>query len=616
MGAVISHILPDGSEEPIAFASKTLSKAERGNAQVEKEGLSIVYGIRKFNQYLSGRHFTILTDHKPLLTIFGPDKSLPVMSLQRLQRWALLLMGHDYDIRYRSSAEHSNADALSRLPAGPDVAFDREEEVGAITAEVQQIAAEVINEFPITSKLVGECTNKDTVLSQVVNFVRNGWPTSGPECKMNIMKPYFNAQMEICEVNGVLIRDCRVIVPQELQSKVITMLHKSHRGIVRMKTMARLYVWWPNIETTIETCCKACTVCAVTAPAPAANLSPWPIPDNPWVRVHVDFAGPFLGSMWLLAMDAHSKWPSVIRLANYPTTEITIVGLDALFTIWGLPKTLVSDNGPQFASADFANWCRSNGIVHMTSAPFHLPSNGEAERLVGVFKKAMQHSVVEEGQEKDQVARAFLREYRSTPHSTTGRTPAELMLGRQFRTRLSLLQPDLPHVEKKQQLAKPVRPTTFSNGDHVFIRSYGVNRRVKWVPGRVTSSVGTRMFNVQCADGVHRVMSIRCARGSKACPRVRSHQSMSSVFRWLRDRLHQHRVHPDARRRQGTSNSLLPMSHHQCFAAAHAIAIRRARIHHNSKLWERNVVNSFRLNIVADILSRVTLCRKFAWLRY
>ena len=123
---------------------------------------------------------------------------------------------------------------------------------------------------------------------------------------------------------------------------------------------------------------------------------------------------------------------------------------------------------------------------------------------MGVFKRAMQRSVVEEGQEKDQAARAFLREYRRTPHSTTGRTPAELMLGRQFRTRLSLLQPDLPHVEKKQQLGKPVRPTKFSNRYHVFIRNYGVNRRVKWIPGRVTSSMGTRMFNVQCADGVHR----------------------------------------------------------------------------------------------------------------
>ena len=95
------------------------------------------------------------------------------------------------------------------------------------------------------------------------------------------------------------LRECSVIVPQELQSKVITMLHKSHRGIVRMKTKTRLYVWWPNIEMCIETCCKACNVCAVTAPAPApaAKLSPWPLPDEPWGRIRVDFASQFLGNM-------------------------------------------------------------------------------------------------------------------------------------------------------------------------------------------------------------------------------------------------------------------------------------------------------------------------------
>ena len=91
---------------------------------------------------------------------------------------------------------------------------------------------------------------------------------------MDALKPYFDAEMEICEVNGViLLQDCRVIVPQELQSKVITMLHQSHHRIVRMKTMARLYVWWPNIEMSIETCCKACNVCVVTAPARTASCS-------------------------------------------------------------------------------------------------------------------------------------------------------------------------------------------------------------------------------------------------------------------------------------------------------------------------------------------------------
>ena len=188
-------------------------------------------------------------------------------------------MGHVYDIRYRSSAELSNLDALSRLPAGPDVAFVREVEVGAFTSEVLQIATEVTSNFPLKSKLEGKCTKKDAVLSHVLNFMCNGWPTSGPECKMDALKPYFNAQ--ICEVNSVLLRDCHVIVPQELQSKLIIMIHQSHRGIVRMKTMARLYVWWPNIDTRIKTSCKPCNVCTVTAPAPASNLPSWLLPDEP-----------------------------------------------------------------------------------------------------------------------------------------------------------------------------------------------------------------------------------------------------------------------------------------------------------------------------------------------
>ena len=142
-------------------------------------------------------------------------------------------------LRQNTAAQMLSLDFQPR----PDVAFNREEEVGAVTSEVLQIATEIINELQITSKLVGECTKKDKVLSQVVNFMRNGWPTSGPECKKGILKRYFNVQMEICEVNGVLLRDCRVIVPQELQNMVITMLHQSHCGIVRMKTMARLYVW-------------------------------------------------------------------------------------------------------------------------------------------------------------------------------------------------------------------------------------------------------------------------------------------------------------------------------------------------------------------------------------
>lgn len=99
VGAVLSHKLPSGEEKPIAFASRTLSKAEQNYAQIEREALGIFFGVRRFHSYLYGRHFTLLTDHRPLTTILSPSKATPSMAAARLQRWALLLAAHNYTIK-------------------------------------------------------------------------------------------------------------------------------------------------------------------------------------------------------------------------------------------------------------------------------------------------------------------------------------------------------------------------------------------------------------------------------------------------------------------------------------------------------------------------------------
>ena len=116
LGAVLSHILPDGTERPIHFASRSLTQAEKNWSQIDREAASIIFGIKKFYQYLYGSKFLLVTDHKPLTSIFSLSKSLPSFMAARLQRWSTFLMQFQFTIVYRNTADHANCDCLSRLP--------------------------------------------------------------------------------------------------------------------------------------------------------------------------------------------------------------------------------------------------------------------------------------------------------------------------------------------------------------------------------------------------------------------------------------------------------------------------------------------------------------------
>ena len=116
IGACLSHEFEDGSERPVAFASRTLSSAEKGYAQIEREALAIIFGVRHFHKFLIGRRFTLVTDHKPLVKILGPKQGIPALAAASLQKWAVILSAYECNLEYMAGEENKEEDMLSRLP--------------------------------------------------------------------------------------------------------------------------------------------------------------------------------------------------------------------------------------------------------------------------------------------------------------------------------------------------------------------------------------------------------------------------------------------------------------------------------------------------------------------
>ena len=491
LGAVLSHKFPDGSERPIAYASRTLNVAERNYSQLEKEGLSCIFGIKRFHDYLFGRHFELVTDHKPLLGLIKEDRAIPVHASSRLKRWSLFLSSYEYTLVFRNTTAHANADALSRLPLPQEPATTvREPELVLLT--------EHLADSPVTASDIRRWINIDKKLSRVLQYVLQGWPTEGEE----ELEPYSSRRLELSAFEGCILWGSRIVIPAPGREAVLRELHEGHPGMTRMKGLSRMYVWWPGINADIEKSVRLCGQCQeVQSTPPVAPLNPWRWPTRPWARLHLDFAGPFEGRNILVVIDAHSKWVEATCTPSTSSSAVIDV-LRALFARFGLPETIVTDNGTGFVSQEFEEFLRKNGIHHTTSAPYHPASNGLAERAVQIVKKGLKKET--SGSMSTRLAKVLFT-YRITPQSTTGSSPAELLLGRRPRTRLDLLRPNTAErVERKQEEQKArhdkkARVRTFRINDNVFVKNFIAGRR--WLPGKIIEVLGPVTYQVQLESG-------------------------------------------------------------------------------------------------------------------
>ena len=191
VGAVISHEFPDGVERPVAYASRTLNRAEKNYPQIEREALAIVFGVKKFHQYVYGRKFILITDHKPLVTILGPRKGLPALAAARLQHWAVTLSAYNYDAQFRPTEQHCNADGLSRLPILGESSLQVENVSAASLFNIKQI-----NSLPLKPEALRNETARDPVLSNVLRYTLQGWPQDMEDMDAK-MKPYFLRKEEL-----------------------------------------------------------------------------------------------------------------------------------------------------------------------------------------------------------------------------------------------------------------------------------------------------------------------------------------------------------------------------------------------------------------------------------
>ncbi|XP_064464822.1 uncharacterized protein K02A2.6-like [Ornithodoros turicata] len=378
LGAVIYHRI-NGADRPIAHASKTLTPAESRYAQIEREALAIIFGVKKFHQYLWGRRFTLFTDHKPLTVIFGSSKGIPVTTASRLQRWAIILMSYSFDIQFKSTLNIANADGLSRLPEGPDVQFDQQMQQGIFNVDVEEIKA--VQDFrmstlPVTAKRIAEATQEDPCLKEVIQFITNGWPErTEPQ-----FAPYVQRRAELTTHRGCILLRLRTGVPDKYRLQLLNTLHDSHVGQTKMKMLARSYMWWPGLDKDIEATVRRCHQCAaIAAQESPVPLHQWEPPEKPWFRLHADFAE-LHRKHYLIITDAFSKWPEVVPMAATTATK-TMDAMKDIFVQHGLPQVLVTDNGPPFTSQQFTTFLAELGVHHVRTPPYHTKSNGQAENL-------------------------------------------------------------------------------------------------------------------------------------------------------------------------------------------------------------------------------------------
>jgi hypothetical protein len=429
----------NGYWHPVAYASRSMTNAEKNYAQIEKELLGIVFATQKFHEFVYGVSVIMETDHKPLIAM----KEKPICDLgPRLQRLMLKLRKYDLNFQYTPGRKLVLADALSRAyqKNTENTDNDLEEEINLHVHYVRTC-------IPISSEMwckIAEATEKDETLSQVKRCILTGWSN-----RRNKPAPYRDFTEDLTIVEGVILKRQRAVIPPSMRKDMLDRIHEGHLGSGKCKHRARRAVYWPNMNKEIETLVGNCTACLTFQKKQQKEpLQQQAKPHKPWHTVGADLFA-LRGKNYLLVIDYDSNFPEVEELEQVDATCV-ILNMRKIFSRQGIPQVVYTDNGPQFDCQEFREFSQLYEFRHKTSSPNYPRSNGKAEggvRIVkNIFKKALLSG--------DDPYLGLLA-YRASPLEETGESPGEMLQKRRLRTRL----PEVEHrgttearINEKQKL--------------------------------------------------------------------------------------------------------------------------------------------------------------------
>ena len=366
---------------PIAYASRSLTPTESMYAQIEKELLSIVFACERFSQYIYGKKVVVLTVHKPLIPIFKKPLHL---APARIQRLLLRLQRYDIDTHFKPGKDHIIPDTLSRAYVNHPTDLKSQQE---LNMTIHSVVNNLNCSDAMLQKIRVETVN-DQVLKSVFCYMINGWPEKVSDCCENA-KLYWSVRSELVPHDGIILYNDRIVIPKVLQPDILSRLHTGHQGRVRCKSVAHKSVYWRGISSDIDNMIDKCAVCLSQRNlAPKETLINHEVPDRPFQKVGADILT-IAGVDYQLIIDYFSKWVEICKFQKSPSSNDVIFHLKSVFSRFGIPEILFTDQASIYKSCTFDKFCTEYGITKQYSSSRYAQSNGQIERYVQHLKKVV-----------------------------------------------------------------------------------------------------------------------------------------------------------------------------------------------------------------------------------